>query len=692
MNPSYSVGIEYVTGSFTDVSSFVQRASFDRTIVDIFTGPQTDQFMFEVFNGGGSFSPKNNANLLPGKRVNFAAQNRVLFADISSFGGARVRTDARTLFFGSNYDLETIVVARVDSLSANTTLLGNFVATGNKRSWQLIITGALKPQITWSEDGVTTDGLAPPSAGPAALWANKFALRTLFKANVGGNAVNAVFDVSTDFDSLTMRGNWTTLGTGSRSAVSSIFNTSSGEFAAFGINSGVSGLGQGRLYFAQIANAQSGSPLVVFDPDTRANSGDTSFSSRLGNVWTLVSSVFLNTDTTSYALFSGILDSVQLAPLLKDQTAVITARSVISRLDRVFLTTPLFQNITAQSLFTEIMSRSAVNSFTCDALIDAIPNIWYTNRPATDALYELVQGGNYKLVVDGAGTFNLHNRYWGGLTTATASLDSFFDFNYTLDPSTILNDVKVIAQPRKLNTGIQTICYINSAIALPSSGYAGFWLTFQDPRQPSASIPVASYITPVSSTDWMVNAAADGTGTDYTSTASFTMTAYGATAVCTVFNGNANATYLTKFQIRGYTMDLLPTLSFTNQDSSSISTYGDRGLTLDNEIIENYNYMAQLCQALVLDRAQPRDLIRVVKKNQFPFILSAQVGDVLAVVNSVSGVNSQWSIQAIHHSIELQNGLEHTLAMDIQYFSSYPWLILDDAVRGKLDSGRVLAL
>ncbi len=64
-------------------------------------------------------------------------------------------------------------------------------------------------------------------------------------------------------------------------------------------------------------------------------------------------------------------------------------------------------------------------------------------------------------------------------------------------------------------------------------------------------VPAVNVITPVASTDYLINSQADGSGTDLTSSCTVTMTDFGDTAKLIIFNNSGVAGYVTKLQVRG---------------------------------------------------------------------------------------------------------------------------------------------
>lgn len=397
---------------------------------------------------------------------------------------------------------------------------------------------------------------------------------------------------------------------------------------------------------------------------------------------------------SSYPLFFGRLSRINVVPRKGlRQITVLEAVSDADRLARTMLTTELFTQIKASSLFAEIMTRADVNSFATNTsrVTDTIPYASYRDLPALDAAQQLIESGYYQMFIDGAGTVQLKSRYFGADSAALAIRDEFFDMSYTLDPEMIVNDLKINTIPRNPVSAVNTVAILGGTVTIPGSGYGGFWLTFQDPGNGNEVAPVSSIVTPVGSTDYFVSTLSGGGGVDRTSTISLNMTMYGSTAVVSLFNGSPDTVYLSRFQLRGYPLRGYPT-GFSYSSNSSQLTYGVRGMEIANALIQNYTFLRDLCRAIVEDRGSPEEMTTATLVNDWPLILDAEVGDVLTLVNTATGVNSAWTIQNMQHEIDLSSGVRHEVKYGTNLFGRKPWLILDHATAGKLDNGRILAL
>jgi len=396
---------------------------------------------------------------------------------------------------------------------------------------------------------------------------------------------------------------------------------------------------------------------------------------------------------SSFSLYSGRIKSIATRPVIGERTTVIEAATEIDRMTRTLLNTGIFTSINAGSLYTEIMSRCSVQSFAVPDLIsDTVDFAWYRDRSASNALDQLIQSGYYQAFTDGAGTINLRGRYFGVLGTPVSTVTQAMDMNYRLTDERVINSVKVSATPRKQISDVSTIAWIAQPIVIPASESLGFFVSFLDPRDPGSTTPVGSIVSLVSSQDYYAAANADGSGSDFTSTLSVSVTAFGESAVCSLFNGTGTDAYLTRFQIRGY--PILSGADYRPQtdDSSSQAVYGLMELAIEESLITDFTYLKDFTNLLINERKEPRAGVSVTQVNEFPDLLSREVGDVLSIVNSITGINSMWAIRSMEHEISLLSGLEHRVSYELEGYTERNWLVLDHATFGKLDSGRQLGL
>ena len=374
---------------------------------------------------------------------------------------------------------------------------------------------------------------------------------------------------------------------------------------------------------------------------------------------------------STYNLYRGRVRQVGVNPAQGQRTAVIEAWTDANRVARTQLRTNLIVGTRIASLFTEIMTRCSVLSFSSVALADYVDFAWYQDRDALNALNELITAGPFEAFVDGAGTFQLRARaagIWQTNRTAVATLAEAQDLNVTVADREIINQFRLSATPRQQITTVETLSFIGQPVVLPASSAVGFFLTFYDPRNYGVPAPVGSIVALVSSQDYYAAANSDGTGTDYTSTLSVSVTAFAEAAVCSLYNGTGNVAYLSRFQIRGYPILSGGDLRAISDDSSSQALYGLSGRTYEGLLIANLDHLKSFSKVLLDAKAQPERLTDVTLSNSFGTILGVDVGQPIAIVNSLTGVNSFWYVNRISHDIDMTAGLQHRATFNTDFY------------------------
>lgn len=396
-------------------------------------------------------------------------------------------------------------------------------------------------------------------------------------------------------------------------------------------------------------------------------------------------------DGVEYPLFTGFLDSFRVDPNPDRRTTHLQASDRVKDLLLRRIDLPLSVDMNPSSLAVDVLSAANVSSAdrTVDAMTDTIPFAWFKDYEPLRALDDLVQFGFYKLFVGTDGKVNFRNRYVDLAGTVVGSyINDFFGFTYDLNDERIANLVRVRGLPRKVSANVNTVAWLAEKPTIAASGFLGFFLDFVDPATIERNTPATS-VSVVRSTDWLFNTSSDGLGTDRTATSSASTTIFGASVVCTLFNGSADTVYVTKFQVRGYAAQRQPEVLKETANSSSQNVYGKRHLTIESPLIGGLFYADDYAAYLLESYREPHPTLAVTLKNQFPDVLARDLTHTIAVVESLSAVGSSWSVTGVEHDIALGAGTEHTLTMATEVWTDRQWLVLDDPVLGVLDSRKL---
>lgn len=395
---------------------------------------------------------------------------------------------------------------------------------------------------------------------------------------------------------------------------------------------------------------------------------------------------------STYAMFTGKIDSFSFSPGISTQGQMtIEARDEIKTLNDQQITSSVFVATEIHSIVASVLTIAGVSSVHVHNLTsNEIPYAWFDDVSAKHAVQKLVDAGFYRTYVDGGGEFHFHGRYWDQEGSVVASLNEFMSFNYSFNDGSIKNKVTVRSEPRVISTSQATVAYITAPFLLPASGGAGFFLSYLDPsnREPA---PAGNLVTPVSSSDYQAFENADGSGLDKTSVTSATVTFFGASALCNVVNTSAADVWLTKFQLRGDSIQRRPAVTSISEDvSSSQAVYGVRSYRLDNEFLASASIGQDYADFLNTRQKDPTADISIKLRNQFPNQLLMDVGGKAHLTHTGMGLAGEFTLDKIKHTIRFdKQGLTHDTQANVAEVKDQAVLFLDNALLGVLDSRKL---
>jgi hypothetical protein len=163
------------------------------------------------------------------------------------------------------------------------------------------------------------------------------------------------------------------------------------------------------------------------------------------------------------------------------------------------------------------------------------------------------------------------------------------------------NQIEITAYPRKTGSVGTEIARNDSPIPLDGLSSRTITLRYRDPDNPGGTCAASTIITPVASTDYTANLAADGSGADYTVNLSVSVVNKTNAAEITLSNTALGRIYVTLLKIRGTPLTAQQPVTTNAVDAASISSYGlaKQARTIagvdDPELVERYaNYYVRL--------------------------------------------------------------------------------------------------
>lgn len=165
--------------------------------------------------------------------------------------------------------------------------------------------------------------------------------------------------------------------------------------------------------------------------------------------------------------------------------------------------------------------------------------------------------------------------------TPAFQLDPPQGIEYAAGESQIRNRILGQLTPREVGSAGSVLARLNQVKALAAGAEWTFTLNYVDPAQKAASVGASSVTSPVATTDYLMNAAANGSGADRTADLSIEEeTLGGRSARFTVKNNNAATSYITFFRVRGTPLYAYEPVQVEAVDAATLAE-GENALSFD---------------------------------------------------------------------------------------------------------------
>lgn len=392
---------------------------------------------------------------------------------------------------------------------------------------------------------------------------------------------------------------------------------------------------------------------------------------------------------SKHALFHGYTESFAVNPEIGDRTASIECVDRMGKIGDRKLDMPLLSEYPVSSLVSVVLSHAGLTATqqSVDTLGEIVPYAAFGEEKASKALEEIIQVGDYRAFVAGNGVVRFAGRQFGNEGTSVASFNEFLSFPYEFGGLPVANQVRITSEPKRVRTSVGTVGYIEEAIAIPATSHLAFELDFVDSddentsRTPAASVTVAAFTA---------NANSGGGGADKTSAVSRAIATFAKTAVTTFYNSDSGEVFITEYVLRGYSLQNLAEISVVSDDSSSQALYGLSAFEISSDMIGRQAY-AKLYSDYVLEElkgvtAQVGATIKYDPANPTSNeIFKMELGQVISITESLTGVNSAFTVVGMEHEVRMSAGQEHTVNLDLRRYLDRRWLIADHATQGQAD-------
>jgi hypothetical protein len=292
--------------------------------------------------------------------------------------------------------------------------------------------------------------------------------------------------------------------------------------------------------------------------------------------------------------------------------------------------------------------------------------------------------------------FQARSTRLSNLSSLAAISDTMTGLQVNRKRSAIYNRVRVTTHPRIVDTAATTVLFSLSGTPEVGGGWRSITLIgqYRDPNQMATRCGGRDMVTPAATTDYLMNSASDGSGTNLTS--SFSVTAnYGGNGVELVVTNNGSITgYITKLQCRGRGIYDYGEIISEASNSTSKTAYGENVLEIDMPMQADQSVGQDAADFLLAAYKDPRSMIEEVEffGNRSAALMTAALvlepGDRVTIAETMTGVNADYTINAV--SLSLLGGQNYRFAWTVTPVSPFAMWLLGTAGASEIGTTTVL--
>lgn len=263
------------------------------------------------------------------------------------------------------------------------------------------------------------------------------------------------------------------------------------------------------------------------------------------------------------------------------------------------------------------------------------------------------------------GSFTFHNRHRDINPTIDATLtdDDFENWDY-LSQEDVLNRVIVRYQPKSIGAVGSVVWQQEDVVGIDGNETRTISATYRSTSAEPAKVSVIEGIQPIISTDYVMNTAEDGTGTNVVGGVSVSAEFKANKAIISITNSMGTRVYFTRLQLRGTPLYTYDPENAEVVDADSLASYDLSAKTIDIPALSDAVLAQSYAGYLVRVNRAPSTRINSINftanksDTQMTRALSFTVGDAITINAARVGHNSSYIIVGEQHSVK--TGGEHT--------------------------------
>lgn len=388
------------------------------------------------------------------------------------------------------------------------------------------------------------------------------------------------------------------------------------------------------------------------------------------SIWVRVRHVI---GATTVVRFTGLLDSIRPVPGTKGPQLV--SCQAVGWLDLAASTRlsnlPVQVNKRGDEIFQTLIDsapsvslpRGVEKSTSYDTYPYALDRTRDEQTTLREELYRLALSGLDKIWERGNGVLVYEPRTVRfGLSTDRDTFTDHHGFEADRSRSSIVNKAQFTVNPRVIGAADSVLFSLSTPMQLPIGATVHVLGPWTDSNNPDVRVGAVTLTTLVAGTDYVVNAASDGSETDLTSLTTVTQGLSGnATDFGITVSGSGSATsaWLTVLRQRGTPLLVYGSPVLEQEDASSVAAVGTRPVSVNMPYQSSLTLGLEAAQYVVFIRKASQTEIsgftRVVSVSDATEVLRSlqrEIGDRIGIEDSVTGVTKSFFIESIRESIQ----------------------------------------
>jgi hypothetical protein len=283
-----------------------------------------------------------------------------------------------------------------------------------------------------------------------------------------------------------------------------------------------------------------------------------------------------------------------------------------------------------------------------------VMNYWWADDRAVTEIQRLADAelGIFFIAADGKATF--YSRHHSNTDVFSITQAEILKEVVVPVPwEAVRNIVKVVAHPRVLVTN-QTLWELIDTPQILAGDSLTVWATY---TYNNSTTPALNVDTPIATTDYLVNTAADGSGSDLTASCTITtFTDFGKTAKIIINNGSGSNGYITFMRVIGDALTAPNASTKIEEDAASQAIYEKQQLTVDSDWLQSTQLAGDFAEWLLSFLATPQKFLTVKLENRSTYQFGADLFDTIGLTITKLSVSGSFKVAGIEHQWLTENG------------------------------------